>query len=399
MNSLEIICGTEQISNVPWRPYDSRICDFLDDWSALLRRDREAKGYSDVLTFAFWIRKGNIQRLKEEYAKREASDVSIGRGLAFHISPSNVPVNCMYTYVFGLLSGNANIVRVPSKSFPQVDILCRVLEDVLNREKYQPIKERTLIVRYDRASNDTKEFSAKCNLRVIWGGDETIRQVRECYLMPRGKEITFADRYSFGIISQKAVEGCTEQELHQLAEDFYNDTFLMDQNACSTPHLILWWRDGSTDKDFQSRFWSEVSEVAKKYDLADIKVSEKFADLCECVATNSDVKSVQCYGNNLLYVCTLDKLDGEDTTLLRGRYGLFYQYDMEQWDEINSLNEVKVQTLAYFGMDASKIANWIVNAGLLGIDRIVPFGKTLDIELIWDGYDLISEMSRIIAVR
>ena len=29
-----------------------------------------------------------------------------------------------------------------------------------------------------------------------------------------------------------------------------------------------------------------------------------------------------------------------------------------------------------------------------GIDRVVPFGKTLDIGLVWDGYDLIREMSR-----
>jgi hypothetical protein len=35
----------------------------------------------------------------------------------------------------------------------------------------------------------------------------------------------------------------------------------------------------------------------------------------------------------------------------------------------------------------------------LGIDRIVPIGKTLDFSLNWDGYDLINQMSRIIEIK
>ena len=31
-----------------------------------------------------------------------------------------------------------------------------------------------------------------------------------------------------------------------------------------------------------------------------------------------------------------------------------------------------------------------------GIDRVVPIGKTLDISTIWDGYDIISQLSRYI---
>jgi len=38
----------------------------------------------------------------------------------------------------------------------------------------------------------------------------------------------------------------------------------------------------------------------------------------------------------------------------------------------------------------------IMNNRLKGIDRVVPFGKTLDINLVWDGYDVITNLSRII---
>ena len=32
---------------------------------------------------------------------------------------------------------------------------------------------------------------------------------------------------------------------------------------------------------------------------------------------------------------------------------------------------------------------------LLGIDRVVPFGKTTDFDLIWDGYDLIYTLQNV----
>lgn len=37
-------------------------------------------------------------------------------------------------------------------------------------------------------------------MRVIWGGDATIKEIRRAALLPRATEITFADRYSLAVI-------------------------------------------------------------------------------------------------------------------------------------------------------------------------------------------------------
>ncbi len=400
MSGFELLCGTEQVKKEPWKPFDEKVCTFLDDWSAALRKDSEAKKYPDVMTFAFWIRRGNIVKRKEDYEKG-ASSVRIGRGIAFHVAPSNVPVNCMYTYVFGLLAGNANIVRVPSKKFPQVEVLLRVLGETLQKEANYGIWQRTMIVRYDRGSEATEQFSKICSVRVIWGGDDTIRSIRQISLPSRSKEITFADRYSFGVMSAKAVADISEEDMVRLAEDFYNDTYLMDQNACSTPHLLLWQEEGMSGEACErakKRFWNAVAEVARKYDFADIKSSEKYADLCECVAMVAEIVAVNQYEENLLYVCDLRELPADAVEVIRGKYGLFYQCRNKGNETLLSLNDEKVQTCAYYGVDAVELRQWIVKNHMLGIDRIVPFGKTLDIDLVWDGYDLIQEMSRRIEV-
>ena len=35
--------------------------------------------------------------------------------MIFHITPSNIPTNFAYSFIFGLLTGNSNIVKVPTK--------------------------------------------------------------------------------------------------------------------------------------------------------------------------------------------------------------------------------------------------------------------------------------------
>ena len=58
----------------------------------------------------------------------------MGRGTVLHITPSNVPTNFAYSMVFGLLSGNNNIIRLPSKNFLQVKILCEILKNYLQKD-------------------------------------------------------------------------------------------------------------------------------------------------------------------------------------------------------------------------------------------------------------------------
>ena len=59
----------------------------------------------------------------------------------------------------------------------------------------------------------------------------------------------------------------------------------------------------------------------------------------------------------------------------------------------------RYQTITYFGIDADKLAENFIDASVEGIDRIVPVGNGLHLDLIWDGYDIIRMLSRIIEVK
>ena len=82
-----------QLPRVPARvPFDGEVLTFLNAVSRLLLGDKGAKAYSDVATFAFWVRRASLLRLKERFPF-EPGAVTLGRGVAFHIAPSNVPAN------------------------------------------------------------------------------------------------------------------------------------------------------------------------------------------------------------------------------------------------------------------------------------------------------------------
>jgi len=391
-DNVTYLAGDRIVATRPFAPYDELLCKFLNDLSAELRSCGESSAYPDIMSFAFWCRKANIAKLKADF---EDGKARLGLGLVFHITPSNVPINFAFSFVFGLLSGNANIVKVPSNPFPQIDIICAAINRLFDSDKYREIKIMTAFVRYEQNDKITGNFSADCNARIIWGGDATIRSIRKLPVSERCVDIAFSDRYSFCVIDAPSVFKLDETELNRLSERFYNDTYLMDQNACSSPHLIIWL--GEEKEAAKKRFWEAVYHtVAEKYGLATVSAVDKYTMLCRDAIEFNNIKSVKRHDNYVYRIAIGSVPDNMDN--FRGRFGYFYEYDTDDMNSIAHIINPKHQTLTYFGVNKFRLLDFVMNNRLLGIDRIVPIGKALDIGVIWDGYDIVKSLSRIIDV-
>ncbi len=377
------------MSNTPLPAYSEEALIFLSDLSAKLLHDPRTRAYPDVTSFGFWCRKANLQKLKEECADRESR---LGRGLAFHVAPSNVPVNFAFSFAFSLLAGNGNIVRVPSKNFPQVQLICNSIKQIL--PYHSEIERRAAFVRYPVDQAITAGFCAKADARLIWGGDDTVQAVRSCPVKPKCIDLVFADRYSICVIDGESVLQADERSLKKLAENFYNDTYLMDQNACSSPQLVLWLNGGSEARE---RFWDAVAEYAGNlYELQGMTAVDKYTQLCEDAVERPEVEKVLRQNGNLLYRAELSGLPENAGDDLRGRGGYFYEADLSELSDICPVVNEKYQTLTYFGLGPERLRKMVIDDHLRGIDRIVPVGRAMDIGVIWDGYDIIGTLSRIV---
>ena len=391
IQKVDVVAGTRHVNIVPDIPFSDISIYFLDELSNVLRKSAESKIYADLMAFSFWCRKGNINKLKREQRDRNQR---LGRGLAFHIAPSNVPLNFGYSFIFGLLSGNSNIIKIPSKEFQQSEFLSKTIDDLLKRKKYKSLCDNTAFVRYDKNNDITEYFSSICDARVIWGGDSTIKKVRQYQTPVRCIDLAFADRYSICVIDVNKLSELTNAELTKVIELFYNDTFIMDQNACSSPHLIVWL--GKKKQKAKNQFWESLdAHVRKNYNLLSVSAMDKYNKICQnAIDINIPFELIR-HGNHI-YRIVLGKLP-DNIHSFRGNCGYFFEYDAKNLSEIFHIISNKYQTLTYSGLDKLSLKNFVIDNKLNGIDRIVPIGQALDINLTWDGYDIIGTLSRYIS--
>lgn len=382
----------------PLPPFSEEVIDYLNTLSASLLKDRECRLYPDVVTFAFFCRKANLLKLKDIYIHEE--DVRLGRGIAFHIAPSNVPINFAYSLVAGMLSGNINIVRISSKDFPQVNLVIKHMKAIginaMTADIQQDDFPKFALVRYSRESDATAFFSSIAATRIIWGGDATISAVRKNELPPRSFDICFADRYSIAAINPDAILATDDREMKRIAEGFYNDTYLFDQNACSAPHLLFWIKSDNLDAAKQ-RFWKHIhGYVSTHYNLQSVLSVDKLTAFYR-QAVCMDTESCPMPDNYILRSNIISDIP-ENIDSFRCAGGYFSEKDINSLNDITGIISKKYQTLAYYGFDKNELNNFVRKNRLTGLDRIVPIGKTTEFSLTWDGYNLIDMMSRIVTI-
>ena len=136
--NLEILVGSNKIKRNTLEPFDKEICNFLISFSQVLISSKEAREFPDLIALAFWCSKKNIENLEKRFSFNE---LRVGKGILFHIAPSNVPTNFFYSLIFGLLSGNSNIVKIPSKKFGQIYIICNKVNQLLKLKKFKKLKK------------------------------------------------------------------------------------------------------------------------------------------------------------------------------------------------------------------------------------------------------------------
>ncbi len=390
-NNINFLVGGK-IERILITPYDLEVCKFLESLSKELEKKIYNK-YADLKSLSFWCRKKNLEKLKSNFISEKLKK---GKGLIFHITPSNVPTNFVYSLIFGLLTGNSNVIKVPSKKFEQVSIICSLINKILKKKRFKKVKKLINIIRYEKENDEfTKFLSSICDVRIIWGGSKTIKEIRKFPLQDRSSELTFADRYSLCLLDSKKIEKLNEFNLKLLVQRFYNDTYLFDQNACSSPHLILWM--GNSSSFSRQRFWKTLSlYLEKKYNLPEKASYDKYNKLCNDVVNLRNFKSQEKFGN-LIYTLLLNKLD-EDVDKMRGKWGYFYEYKISNLNQIKKIINNKFQTLTYFGVEKKLLQTFVKN-NLRGIDRVVPIGQALDISLNWDGIDINNALTRVIDIK
>ena len=385
------VLGNKKFEIKVSEPFCNLATNFLVDFSNELRKFKKVNLYPDLIYLIFWCGKNN--KIEKNINMRY---LRLGRGLIFHICPSNVPTNFIYSFFFGLLSGNSNIVKIPSKNFKEKDIILAVLKLLFNKKKYVNLKNSNCFVQYNNNDEITKKISSICDGRVIWGGDHTINCIRKIWIPERAIDITFPDRYSLSVINLDQLKKQKLKQIELLAKKFYYDGYMMNQLACNSPHFVFWI--GKRNEKLQDRFWTQLNKIVeKKFFFDDVHVVDKYTNLMENIITQKDFNNIKMFKNNLYVVDVGNQIDQIEN--IRGVNGTFFQKNINKIEDLKSFITKKCQTVSYFGFGKNQLKHFLMNNNLLGIDRVVPLGRALEIDMVWDGYEVVKSLSRVISLE
>ena len=182
----------------------------------------------------------------------------------------------------------------------------------------------------------------------------------------------------------------------RLAIDFYNDTFLSDQNACTSPRLVCWMGEGEKIQQAKGIFWEEIwNVVAKEYEFQPVQYIDKLTNSCLAATAIDGLHVVRMKDNRIVRIETekISRLLQE----YRGNSGVFFEYELGDVMELVPVCNAKLQTVAVLGETDMVLP--LVKSGVRGIDRVVRIGKTMEFGFIWDGYDLRERLTREICIK
>ena len=374
---------------------DPRVREFLTALARRLLAPGTARRFPELASLGFFLRRGEIEKILDSVGPAK-DQLRVPRGLVFHVPPANVDTIFVYSWALSALAGNANVVRISSRSAGAAVAVLDALNAAL-ADAHPAIAQTQRMVTFGHDDAAFAALSHGCDLRVIWGGDQSVTAIRRHPLRPSARDLTFPDRSSFTVISAAGWSAAGTAERHDAAIGLYNDSYWFDQAACSSPRAIYWVGDAESVRRAQTELFALLAEVvaAKQPEVGAAMAIEKQVSTYG-LAADGVADEVRFAGNA---IATLGLTAPE---LIPRRWlgvGTFPHARVDSLDELLGIVERRDQTVTHFGFGGDELLSFAERLAGRGVDRMVPVGAALTFSAIWDGYDLLREFTRVTVVQ
>jgi hypothetical protein len=377
-------------------PFSTTVLDFCDALSSQLLTSAATRDFPEIQAFGFAIRRAALNRWAKAFNESTASVVRVPRGCVLHFAPANVPTVFAYSWLWATLLGNHSIVRL-SERRPRAS---RVLEDILFKSLAAAdpsLRDSTVAVSYPHSVETTQKLSALADVRIIWGGDASVRTIRAIPGRPGGVDLGFADRMSVCVLRADYVKSLNSAALEELASALAVDFCTFDQAACSSPRIAVWV--GSED---------EFTVAAKRlWDAVDAALERRgyFVDAAAAITKMTEAAVQAAAGTSISSVVPSNRLTVTRGVpgLLESRcatagWGMIHEFRLADLADLPALCSSKLQTIVAAGFDRATLTYLVVEGSMTGVDRIVAAGEALAFDRHWDGFDMMLELTRTVHI-
>ena len=312
------------------------------------------------------------------------------KGVVYHIPSSNIPLMPFYTWIPSFLCGNYNLIRV-SNSIDKKEI--RNLVEILDRVLGTNFEHNQVFFEDNSQNINSKIVSYHCDVRIIWGSDETINNIKKNQKSNASIDISFKTRFSAALIDCNFYLEKSQEDKEKVAKLFYNDSLNLSFNACSSPHLIFFKGNHEeflkTKKDF---FQLLLSNKAKNNFELGIITTENLLKTQKAIIEGSQNNiEALIFGRSILE----KDLDGFSKMNLENLEHANYIVRIDSIKDLAKSWKKDIQTLTYLpNNDYEYIEQLKKKLAFKSPDRIVPIGNALKFDVIWDGINFFEILTK-----
>jgi len=378
------------VDPVPVASFAEESFAYSDALSAALVRDAAVRAWPDLVALGFWLRRSNLEAIFAPYRAERVAFKPVGH--VFHNAPSNVDSLFVYSGMLSFLAGNVNWIRLSSRAGGSAEVLLAKLGEVAHAFPRQASRFRLLHSTHESA--ELAALVARVDARVLWGSDEAIAAQRRMAVPAHARDVCFAHKFSLALLGAEALLAASEDELAALVRLFARDNLTYAQQACSSAKAVVWLGARAAVAAAQARFWPALA--AEALTRATLGPSDHYQALA-----NAQQIVLETEGDVSLEVSppferlSVPSLAAAHTALHQG-CGLFVETRIDVLAELTPQLSSSHQTLSHWGISGDDLDAWFSTV-LVGVDRLVPVGESLTFRPLWDGMDLIRQLTRQIA--
>lgn len=232
-------------------------------WSergSIVQKNFSNKGINFLI---YWFRKKNLIEISDlavrgnrgfldNFNKVTNTEIKLKaqpKGVVSHWISGNVPMLGMLSLIQGVLTKNANLVKVSKDNLNVIPILLDSMSKINIKGsngkliKGKKIVESIACIYYPSSDdNALNEMSLNSQVRVAWGGMKAVEKIMN---LPRKfgcEDIIFGPKTSFVAIGAENL--MDEKNSMKIARKVAYDSSQFEQQGCNAPHTIFVEKDG-----------------------------------------------------------------------------------------------------------------------------------------------------------
>ena len=317
------------------------------------------------------------------------------RGVVSHWISGNVPMLGMLSLVQGIITKNANLVKVSKENLYVVPTLLHSMGQVNIKTSTGRLLKGKEIVKsisciYYESTNKTAltEMSLHSQVRVAWGGLEAVESIIN---LPRKfgcEDIVFGPKTSFMVIGLEKLSDINTAK--KIAKKASIDASQFEQQGCNAPHTVFVEQGGAVSPlEFSKLLSIEMERTSQRT----IRDKDTIPDIGKILALRAkyDMFGEAFYSRGLEWTVLYSD---EDTGLAEPCYfkTVFVRPVNDIMDIANFCSHLTQS--AGVALSNERKEKFALLATARGIDRVPDVGAMTAYEVPWDGIFMIDRLVR-----